>query len=220
MAISLTLPAVGLRGGMDVRFCLPSPRRAGNLLPSRWVCHPLANMVVRTGRPAGILNQSPKSGAAAHRCRRWCGIKPHRHHGQPRVTDSLCTPGVTERKLLCVPPRGEALEHPLAHRHRGGVSSPPHPPLPRVRFRSSTGGGIQATLSAKRCCRQCRLSGAERCLTGGHGADAHPLAEDGKTPLFFAESGRRWFCGADVVKPDSAKCHCWLFAAWAAEWCC
>ena len=38
-------------------------------------------------------------------------------------------------------------------------------------------------------------------------ADAHRLAEDGKTPLFFAESGHLLGCiaVADVVKPDSAK---------------
>ena len=70
------------------------------------------------------------------------------------------------------------------------------------------GGGIQATLSG------------EAVLAGNAGylaqngvslaameADAHRLAEDGKTPLFFAESGRLLGCVAvaDVVKPDSAK---------------
>ena len=129
--------------------------------------------------------------------------------GQPRVTDILCAPGVTEEELLCVAASAEKpSEHPLAHAIVEESQARHIPLCPVSDFRSVPGGGIQATLSG------------EAVLAGNAGylaqngvslaameADAHRLAEDGKTPLFFAESGRLLGCVAvaDVVKPDSAK---------------
>ena len=99
-------------------------------------------------------------------------------------------------------------EHPLAHAIVEESQARHIPLCPVSGFRSVPGGGIQATLSG------------EAVLAGNAGylaqngvslaameADAHRLAEDGKTPLFFAESGHLLGCiaVADVVKPDSAK---------------
>lgn len=129
--------------------------------------------------------------------------------GQPRVTDILCASGVTEEELLCVAASAEKpSEHPLAHAIVEESQARHIPLCPVSGFRSVPGGGIQATLSG------------EAVLAGNAGylaqngvslaameADAHRLAEDGKTPLFFAESGHLLGCiaVADVVKPDSAK---------------
>lgn len=214
MAISLTAALLwAFVGGMDVRFCLSI---AIAVLVISCPCAlglatPVAIMV-GTGQAAqqGILIKSAESLELLHKVQTVVLDKTGTvTMGQPRVTDILCAPGVTEEELLCVAASAEKpSEHPLAHAIVE-VSQARHIPLcPVSGFRSVPGGGIQATLSG------------EAVLAGNAGylaqngvslaameADAHRLAEDGKTPLFFAESGRLLGCVAvaDVVKPDSAK---------------
>ena len=214
MAISLTAALLwAFVGGMDVRFCLSI---AIAVLVISCPCAlglatPVAIMV-GTGQAAqqGILIKSAESLELLHKVQTVVLDKTGTvTMGQPRVTDILCAPGVTEEELLCVAASAEKpSEHPLA-RAIGEESQARHIPLcPVSGFRSVPGGGIQATLSG------------EAVLAGNAGylaqngvslaameADAHRLAEDGKTPLFFAESGHLLGCiaVADVVKPDSAK---------------
>lgn len=214
MAISLTAALLwAFVGGMDVRFCLSI---AIAVLVISCPCAlglatPVAIMV-GTGQAAqqGILIKSAESLELLHKVQTVVLDKTGTvTMGQPRVTDTLCAPGVTEEELLCVAASAEKpSEHPLAHAIVEESQARHIPLCPVSGFRSVPGGGIQATLSG------------EAVLAGNAGylaqngvslaameADAHRLAEDGKTPLFFAESGRLLGCVAvaDVVKPDSAK---------------
>lgn len=214
MAISLTAALLwAFVGGMDVRFCLSiaiavlvifCPCALGLATP--------VAIMVGTGQAAqqGILIKSAESLELLHKVQTVVLDKTGTvTMGQPRVTDILCAPGVTEEELLCVAASAEKpSEHPLAHAIVEESQARHIPLCPVSGFRSVPGGGIQATLSG------------EAVLAGNAGylaqngvslaameADAHRLAEDGKTPLFFAESGRLLGCVAvaDVVKPDSAK---------------
>lgn len=214
MAISLTAALLwAFVGGMDVRFCLSI---AIAVLVISCPCAlglatPVAIMV-GTGQAAqqGILIKSAESLELLHKVQTVVLDKTGTvTMGQPRVTDILCAPGVTEEELLCVAASAEKpSEHPLAHAIVEESQARHIPLCPVSGFLSVPGGGIQATLSG------------EAVLAGNAGylaqngvslaameADAHRLAEDGKTPLFFAESGRLLGCiaVADVVKPDSAK---------------
>lgn len=214
MAISLTAALLwAFMGGMDVRFCLSI---AIAVLVISCPCAlglatPVAIMV-GTGQAAqqGILIKSAESLELLHKVQTVVLDKTGTvTMGQPRVTDILCAPGVTEEELLCVAASAEKpSEHPLAHAIVEESQARHIPLCPVSGFRSVPGGGIRATLSG------------EAVLAGNAGylaqngvslaameADAHRLAEDGKTPLFFAESGRLLGCVAvaDVVKPDSAK---------------
>lgn len=214
MAISLTAALLwAFVGGMDVRFCLSI---AIAVLVISCPCAlglatPVAIMV-GTGQAAqqGILIKSAESLELLHKVQTVVLDKTGTvTMGQPRVTDILCAPGVTEEELLCVAASAEKpSEHPLAHAIMEESQARHIPLCPVSGFRSVPGGGIQATLSG------------EAVLAGNAGylaqngvslaameSDAHRLAEDGKTPLFFAESGRLLGCiaVADVVKPDSAK---------------
>ena len=214
MAISLTAALLwAFVGGMDVRFCLSI---AIAVLVISCPCAlglatPVAIMV-GTGQAAqqGILIKSAESLELLHKVQTVVLDKTGTvTMGQPRVTDILCAPGVTEEELLCVAASAEKpSEHPLAHAIVEESQARHIPLCPVSGFRSVPGGGIQATLSG------------EAVLAGNAGylaqngvslaameADVHQLAEDGKTPLFFAESGRLLGCVAvaDVVKPDSAK---------------
>ena len=214
MAISLTAALLwAFVGGMDVRFCLSI---AIAVLVISCPCAlglatPVAIMV-GTGQAAqqGILIKSAESLELLHKVQTVVLDKTGTvTMGQPRVTDILCAPGVTEEELLCVAASAEKpSEHPLAHAIVEESQARHIPLCPVSGFRSVPGGGIQATLSG------------EAVLAGNAGylaqngvslaameADAHRLAEGGKTPLFFAESGRLLGCVAvaDVVKPDSAK---------------
>ena len=214
MAISLTAALLwAFVGGMDVHFC---PSIAIAVLVISCPCAlglatPVAIMV-GTGQAAqqGILIKSAESLELLHKVQTVVLDKTGTvTMGQPRVTDILCASGVTEEELLCVAASAEKpSEHPLAHAIVEESQARHIPLCPVSGFRSVPGGGIQATLSG------------EAVLAGNAGylaqngvslaameADAHRLAEDGKTPLFFAESGHLLGCiaVADVVKPDSAK---------------
>lgn len=214
MAISLTAALLwAFVGGMDVHFCLSiaiavlvisCPCALGLATP--------VTIMVGTGQAAqqGILIKSAESLELLHKVQTVVLDKTGTvTMGQPRVTDILCASGVTEEELLCVAASAEKpSEHPLAHAIVEESQARHIPLCPVSGFRSVPGGGIQATLSG------------EAVLAGNAGylaqngvslaameADAHRLAEDGKTPLFFAESGHLLGCiaVADVVKPDSAK---------------
>ena len=126
--------------------------------------------------------------------------------GRPRVTDLRPAPGVSEAELLAAAAALEARsEHPLAKavRERAeGLSVPA-----AADFAALPGHGVTGTVDG-----QIALGGsgallAERgLLTAEMRALGESLAEEGKTPLYFARGGVLLgiVAVADGVKPDSA----------------
>lgn len=125
--------------------------------------------------------------------------------GRPRVTDICPTEGVSEEELLTLAASLEASsEHPLAEaitteaKERGYV-------LHAVNdFQAQPGKGLTASIQERSY-----LAGNLR-LMEEHGisvsrSQADRLAEQGKTPLYFAENGRLLgiIAVADVAKPTS-----------------
>ncbi len=126
--------------------------------------------------------------------------------GTPQVTELLPCPGVTEGELLELAAALEQRsEHPLAKAilARAGGS------LPEVTaFQALPGNGLTAKLgestlqggSLRFMQTQAELSPALR-------SQAERLAEEGKTPLFFARDGQMLgvIAVADVIKEDSPR---------------
>ena len=126
--------------------------------------------------------------------------------GKPAVTDLLPVEGRTEEELLCAAASLEALsEHPLADAIVRCAQERNIPLCPVERFEAVPGKGIQGDVQgahyAAGNARFLRELGVQLDDT----SDA--LAEQGKTPLFFAENGA--LCGviavADPAKPGSLK---------------
>ena len=129
--------------------------------------------------------------------------------GQPRVTDMVCAEGVTEEMLLSLAYALEKKsEHPLARaivlRGQGEAKE-----LPEVTdFQALPGNGLTAMLK-------------ETALAGGSlkfiatvaevsdelAREADRLAEEGKTPLFFALDGKLLgiIAVADVIKEEAPQ---------------
>ncbi len=129
--------------------------------------------------------------------------------GQPVVTDLAPQAQVSEETLLTAAASLEALsEHPLARaiveeaRRRGA------PFLPVTEFSQIPGQGIQGKVEGKVC-----LAGNRRMMDafGVRGATLDAIqdrmADEGKTPLFFAADGELLgvIAVADVVKPTSRQ---------------
>ncbi len=127
--------------------------------------------------------------------------------GKPKVTDVVPTQGRTEKELMILALALERKsEHPLAraiveNAEAQGISAPEV-----VDFRALPGNGLEASLNGKKL-----LGGSGSFLkkTVGISEDllsqGEKLAEQGKTPLYFAENGEivGLIAVADVVKPES-----------------
>ena len=129
--------------------------------------------------------------------------------GKPQVTDILPAEGCTAGELLRMAYALEAKsEHPLA---RAVVAEAERQGLTAEEvadFRALPGNGLTAKREGKVLHGGNRsYLGRQLALPAAAEADAEALAEQGKTPLFFAEDGR--FLGiiavADVMKTDSAS---------------
>ncbi len=128
--------------------------------------------------------------------------------GKPRLTDLLCLGDTTEEELLCLAASVETLsEHPLAHAITEAAQKRHIPLCPVTNFSAIPGGGVEATLDGKtiragnaQWMADCGINTAH---LAGHAA---ALAENGKTPLYFADGDRLLgiLAVADTVKPDSA----------------
>ncbi len=151
--------------------------------------------------------------------------------GQPRVTDILPVPGVTEEELIRIAGAlEENSEHPLAKAVLD-YAGEREIALPEVEeFKALAGSGLTALLSRSR-------AGVSGCPAGGDAADgagpggdirlhggnrkyistiaaipsgmeqqADELAGQGKTPLFFAADGKilGMIAVADVIKEEAA----------------
>ena len=128
--------------------------------------------------------------------------------GQPRVTDMVCADGVTEKELLTLAYALEKKsEHPLARaivqRGQGEAEE-----REVTQFQALPGNGLTANLDGV------QLSGGNLKFISSVATvsermekEASRLAEEGKTPLFFAVDGKQLgiIAVADVIKAESSQ---------------
>lgn len=128
--------------------------------------------------------------------------------GKPVVTDCRMAADVTEEELLCVAVSLEKpSEHPLAEAILAEAQQRNIPLAPVTDFAAQPGRGITAALHGAPV-----LAGNQAMMEEAgipledFGREAEALALAGKTPLFFAESGRLLglVAVADTPKPTSA----------------
>ena len=128
--------------------------------------------------------------------------------GKPVVTD-LVGGTADEKALLTVAASLEKLsEHPLSEAVVAEAEKQQLTLLPVTDFAQIPGQGISGVIQGRRC-----LAGNRRMMEANGIADdallarGDALAEDGKTPLYFAADGRLigLIAVADVVKPTSAQ---------------
>ena len=129
--------------------------------------------------------------------------------GEPEVTDVLPAEGVPEAELLRLARALEQKsEHPLAKAVLRRAEAAGEAPLPVTDFRALPGNGLTAKLGDKTL-----LGGSRRFLEAraevpkALADKAEALAEEGKTPLFFAADGALLgiLAVADAVKEDSPR---------------
>ena len=129
--------------------------------------------------------------------------------GRPQVTDLLAVPGVDENTLLSAAVAVEQLsEHPLAAailRCAGekGICVPA-----ATGFETIPGQGVAGDTAAGRVLAgNLRMMEANGLRAEDFAVDADRLADEGKTPLYFALAGRPLgvIAAADVVKPTSRQ---------------
>ena len=129
--------------------------------------------------------------------------------GRPRVTDLYPGEGITTEELLCVAASLEKpSEHPLAEAIVREAEERKIPLVPARDFEAVHGRGVRAEVQGSYYLAGNRAMmeesgidlGAERLMADG-------LAENGKTPLYFAQDGRLigLIAVADTVKPSSAE---------------
>ena len=127
--------------------------------------------------------------------------------GTPSVTDVIPASGVTSEDLIAIAAALERpSEHPLAQAVITYADEQSTPSLSAQDFTAVTGSGVQAVVNGTLCL------GGNRKLMEENSIDlasleqqADDLANDGKTPLFFAADGKvlGLIAVADVVKPTS-----------------
>ena len=129
--------------------------------------------------------------------------------GKPVVTDCRMAEEVTEEELLCVAASLEQpSEHPLAEAILTEAQARNIPLVQVADFLATPGRGISATLHGAPVLAGNRAMLEEAGIgLGPFAAQAEALAQEGKTPLFFAESGKLLgiVAVADTPKPTSAE---------------
>ena len=168
-------------------------------------------IMVGTGRGAksGILVKSAEALEGAHDVRTVVLDKTGTvTEGAPSVTDVITAPGVPEGRLLATALAVEHLsEHPLARAVCGFAQARGTAADARIEgFMQVPGEGLSATVDgAAVLAGNLRMMEARGVDAGEMGARARRLADDGKTPLFFAADGRLLgvIAVADTVKPTS-----------------
>ena len=127
--------------------------------------------------------------------------------GEPRVTDVLPAEGMTQGALLSLAAALEQRsEHPLARAVMMRAEEDGLTAAPVGDFRALPGNGLTASLSG-----EALLGGSLSFVSSQVGVPrsirqkAEALAEEGKTPLLFAQAGRLAgvIAVADVIKADS-----------------
>lgn len=129
--------------------------------------------------------------------------------GQPAVTDMAAVNGTDETELLQVAASLEKLsEHPLAEAIVSEAESRNISFLPVKEFRQIPGQGIIGEVSGQKCYAGNRRMLEENYIEGGKLlALGDEMANEGKTPLFFARGNQLMgaIAVADVVKPTSKQ---------------
>ena len=169
-------------------------------------------IMVGTGRGAsnGILIKSAEALETAHSVNVVVMDKTGTiTQGKPVVTDLVCHSGVTEDYLLQIAASLEKLsEHPLARAIVAEAEKRNTQFLPVEQFEQIPGQGIKGSIQGLAC-----LAGNQKLLNaeGIHDEALEQLqdqmADQGKTPLFFAAAGKLigMVAVADVSKPTSKQ---------------
>ena len=168
-------------------------------------------IMVGTGRGAtnGILVKSAEALETAHDVRTVVLDKTGTvTEGAPSVTDVLAAPGASEERLLelAVSVEGRS-EHPLARAVCAYARERKVYPLLVEDFRQIPGEGVAALVDDHpSLAGNLRMMEARGIETGTFAEAARRLADEGKTPLFFAQDGELLgiVAVADTVKPSSA----------------
>ena len=167
-------------------------------------------IMVGTGRGAsnGILIKSGEALETAHTVKTVVLDKTGTvTQGKPKVTDIVPAEGVGEKRLLRIAASIEKpSEHPLADAIVEKAKDEGIEPIPTESFTSVPGRGVAASLDGKTYAAGNLAFMEERKIDAGAFRKAsEAFAEDGKTPLYFAEENRLLgvIAAADVVKPTS-----------------
>ncbi|MBQ8966311.1 heavy metal translocating P-type ATPase [Ruminococcus sp.] len=129
--------------------------------------------------------------------------------GEPAVTDVLPAEGVTAEELLLSAGALEKMsEHPLAAAVRVHCEEKGLSPEEVTEFKALSGSGLRGRVGGKEVAggniglisRYCTVDDKERSL-------AEKLAEEGKTPLYFAKGGKLLgiIAAADSLKEESIE---------------
>ena len=213
ITIALAAMAVWLLAGYGLEFALSigisvlvisCPCALGLATPTA--------IMVGTGKGAtnGILIKSAEALETAHSINTVVLDKTGTiTQGTPVVTNVMCKDGVHKRELLQIAASLEKLsEHPLADAIVSEAEKEGRSLLSVSDFRQIPGQGITGHIEGEIC-----LAGNRRLLeaNGVQGGAllqlGESMAEDGKTPLFFARAGGLIgvIAVADVVKPTSRQ---------------
>lgn len=129
--------------------------------------------------------------------------------GRPSVTHCLPAEGVTEEELLCVAASLEKpSEHPLAEAILNEAEERNIPLAPIQDFEAVSGRGVRGSLHGADVLAGNRAMLEEAGISlGTLGDKGEALAQDGKTPLYFAEDGKMLgvVAVADTPKSTSAE---------------
>ena len=168
-------------------------------------------IMVGTGKGAenGILIKSAEALETLHTVRTVVVDKTGTlTQGKPTVTDCIPAAGVTEEELLCVAASLEKpSEHPLADAILTEAEKRNIPLAPIQDFQALSGRGVRGTLHGASVLAGNRAMLEEAGISlEGFGDRGEALAQNGKTPLYFAEHGKMLgvVAVADPPKPTSA----------------
>ncbi|HIW75152.1 MULTISPECIES: heavy metal translocating P-type ATPase [Gordonibacter] len=212
IGIALVTFAVWLLGGATLEVALS---HAVSVLVISCPCAlglatPTAIMV-GTGRGAqnGILVKSAEALETAHGVKTVVLDKTGTvTEGTPSVTDVRVAPGVDEARLLEVATSIEGRsEHPLARAVCDYARAHQAYPLIVEDFKQIPGEGVEALVDdIPTCAGNLRMMEARGIAPGELATVAQTFADEGKTPLFFAQNGEVLgvLAVADTVKPSSA----------------
>ena len=168
-------------------------------------------IMVGTGKAAehGILIKSAESLETLHKVDTVVLDKTGTvTEGQPRVTDVIPFGDITAEELLCTAASIEAQsEHPLSRAIVQEAGARRIPLASDVTgFSATAGGGVEASVHGSVVCGgNARLMAQKGVDLSAYADVAQRLAENGKTPLYFAENGRLLgiLAIADSVKETS-----------------
>lgn len=169
-------------------------------------------IMVGTGRGAadGILIKSGEALEAAQSVKTVVLDKTGTiTEGKPRVTDLFAADGISETELLQIAASLEkSSEHPLAEAIMTYALQKKIDVLPAEEFKVEAGRGVSAQVGGKRCAAGNLAFMKELGIHPGNAeGKALKLAQEGKTPLFFARDQELigLVAAADVVKPTSRQ---------------